>query len=91
MKLRAAQWLMTVAIITPWIGGLIAFGILSVGVYRLFASNIGLGLLKYFCIAAFIAWAARFMSGVMFSYSQALVVSAAHSLQQESERNGSES
>lgn len=89
MKLRAAQWLMTLAFITQWLGGLIAVSVLAYGVYGLFAHSIGLGLLSYFFVAVFIGWAARFVAGLMFTSSQALMLSAVRSLQQESESNGS--
>lgn len=90
MRLKAAQWLMTLAVITPWLGGLIALGVLGYGVYGLFAKDIRLGLLLYFFVAAFIGWVARFVSGLMFATSQALMTSAIRSLQQESGNSDSQ-
>lgn len=73
---------MTLAIITPWLGGLVSFGVLGYGVYGLFAKGIGLGLLVYFFVAAFIGWLTRVASGLMFASSQALMKSAIRSLQE---------
>lgn len=82
MKLKAAQWLMTLAITTQWLGRLVAFGFLGYGVYSLFFKDAGLGLLVYFFVAVLIGWLTRLASGLMFMSAQALMTSAVRSLQE---------